>query len=131
MLRSGTFRYLYAIQTMKPNLIKEKSFTFALDVISLYKILIDRREYVMSKQLLKSGTSIGANVREAEFAQSRLDFVHKLSISLKEANETEYWLELLKSSGFANASEVEGLQLKVKEILRLLTKIVNTTKSKV
>ncbi len=120
---------LYAIQ-MKPNLIKDKSFAFALDIVNLYKTLIDQREYILSKQLLRAGTSIGANVREAEYAQSKADFINKLSISLKEANETEYWLELLKASEIAATIEIESLQAKVREILRLLIKIINTAKSK-
>lgn len=115
---------------MKPNLIKDKSFAFALDIVNLYKTLIDQREYILSKQLLRAGTSIGANVREAEYAQSRADFINKLSISLKEANETEYWLELLKASEIAAPIEIESLQAKVREILRLLIKIINTAKSK-
>lgn len=76
---------------MKTNIIKDKSFLFAVDIVNLYKYLAgNKKEYVMSRQLLKSGTSIGANVREAEFAQSRADFTNKMSISLKEANETDY-----------------------------------------
>ncbi|NBU82544.1 MAG: four helix bundle protein, partial [Flavobacteriaceae bacterium] len=79
----------------KKNVIKEKSFAFAIEIVSLYKILAERKEFVLSKQLLRSGTSIGANVRESEHAQSKADFIHKLSIALKEANETEYWIDLL------------------------------------
>ena len=80
----------------RENIVKIKSFDFAIDIVNLYKDLTEnKKEYVMSRQLLKSGTSIGANVREAEFAQSKLDFISKMSISLKEANETDYWLELL------------------------------------
>lgn len=76
---------------MKTNIIKDKSFLFAVDIVNLYKYLAgNKKEYVKSRQLLKSGTSIGANVREAEFAQSRADFTNKMSISLKEANETDY-----------------------------------------
>lgn len=76
---------------MKENIIKKKSFDFAVDIVSLYKdLILSQKEYVMSRQLLKSGTSIGANVREAEFAQSKPDFINKMSISLKEANETDY-----------------------------------------
>ncbi len=71
---------------MKENVIKEKSFLFAIEIVSLYKVLVERKEFVLSKQLLRSGTSIGANVRESEHAQSKADFIHKLSIALKEAN---------------------------------------------
>lgn len=114
---------------MRQNLIKEKSFAFALEIVVLYKSLVERREYLMSKQLLRAGTSIGANVREAEYAQSRADFIHKLSLGLKEANETEYWLDLLKSGNFVNTQEIESLQSKIKELLRLLIKIIKTTKN--
>ena len=80
----------------RENIIKEKSFAFAVEIVALYKVLVERKEFVLSKQLLRSGTSIGANIRESEHAQSKADFIHKLSISLKEANETEYWFNLLK-----------------------------------
>ena len=81
---------------MKPNLILEKSMELALSIVDLYKYLCaEKREFVISKQLLRSGTSVGANAKEASLAQSKRDFVAKLSISLKEAGETEYWLELL------------------------------------
>ena len=80
---------------MKQNIVKKKSFDFAVNIVTLYKLLAyTKKEVVRSRQLLKSGTSIGANVREAEFAQSKPDFVKKMSISLKEANETDYWIDL-------------------------------------
>ena len=88
---------------MKKNVIKEKSFSFALEVIQIYKKLSsEKKEFIMSKQLLRSGTSIGANIREAEYAQSKADFISKLSIALKEANEADYWIELLHISGYIN-----------------------------
>ncbi len=81
----------------RPGVLKEKSYAFALRIVNLYKHLAeDKREFVLSKQILKSGTSIGANVAEANQAQSKMDFIHKLSISLKECFETEYWLNLLR-----------------------------------
>jgi four helix bundle protein len=81
---------------MKENVVKDKSFAFALRIVKLYQFLSEqKREFVLSKQLLRSGTAIGALVREAEQAESRADFVHKMSIALKEANESEYWIELL------------------------------------
>ncbi|MER0439283.1 four helix bundle protein [Emticicia sp. W12TSBA100-4] len=84
---------------MKENVIKSKSFAFALRIVKLYKYLsTTHNEYVLSKQLLRSGTAIGALVRESEHAESKADFIHKLSIALKEANETDYWLELLSQS---------------------------------
>ncbi|HEU0136876.1 MAG TPA: four helix bundle protein [Flavobacterium sp.] len=80
---------------MKENLIKARTFAFALDVVKVYKLLTtDQREYVLSKQLLRCGTSIGAMVSESEHAQSKADFIHKLAIAQKEANETDYWLKL-------------------------------------
>lgn len=88
----------------------------------------EKREYVLSKQLLRSGTSIGANIREAEQAQSKIDFIHKLSIALKEANETEYWLELLNQSGYLEQKLFESLYIDCKEMLKLLTSIIKTSK---
>ncbi|RYG22990.1 MAG: four helix bundle protein [Chitinophagaceae bacterium] len=88
---------------MKENIVRDKSYTFALEIIQAYKALTARNEFVMSKQLLKSGTSIGANIRESEFAESRLDFTHKLRIALKEANETDYWLDLLRASEYLSS----------------------------
>ena len=86
---------------IKENVIKNKTFAFALRIVKLYKFLADTHsEYILSKQLLRSGSSIGAMVREAEHSESKADFVHKMSIALKEANETDYWLELLYQSGY-------------------------------
>ncbi|WP_333694293.1 four helix bundle protein [Flavobacterium sp.] len=114
----------------KKNVIKEKSFEFAVEIVYLYRVLIERREFVLSKQLLRSGTSIGSNVREAEQAESKADFIHKLAISLKEANETEYWLDLLFETKFINEIEYHAIKVKNIEILKLLTSIINTSKSK-
>ena len=114
---------------MKHNVIKEKSFSFAIEIVSLYKVLIEKKEFVLSKQLLRSGTSIGANVREAEHAQSKADFIHKLSISLKEANETEYWLDLLYQTKYLEISEFEYIKPKIIELLKLLTSIITTSKT--
>ena len=114
---------------MKHNVIKEKSFSFAIEIVSLYKVLIEKKEFVLSKQLLRSGTSIGANVREAEHAQSKADFIHKLSISLKEANETEYWLDLLYETKYLETSEFENIKPKIIELLKLLTSIITTSKT--
>ena len=86
---------------MKKNIVKDKSFAFALRIVKLYKYLSnEKREYVLSKQLLRSGTAIGALVRESEHAESRKDFIHKLAIAQKEANESDYWLELLFQAEF-------------------------------
>ena len=116
---------------MKNNVIKEKSFSFALEIIAIYKFLnSEKKEYVLSKQILRSGTSIGANIREAEHAQSKADFISKLSIALKEANETEYWLDLLYQSQYLISSQFETIKDGVTQQLKLLTSILNTAKNK-
>ena len=112
----------------KKNVIKEKSFAFAIEIVSIYKILAERKEFVLSKQLLRSGTSIGANIRESEHAQSKADFIHKLSIALKEANETEYWLDLLHETKYLSQTEFDIIKPKIVELLKLLTSIINTSK---
>jgi len=115
----------------KDNVIKTKSFLFAVKVVKLYKFLTEeKKEFIISKQLLRSGTSIGANVREAEHAESKADFIHKLSISLKEANETEYWLDLLNETNYLNNSEYISIQKDIKELLKLLISIIKTSKQK-
>jgi four helix bundle protein len=116
---------------MKKNIVKEKSFDFAIKIVHVYKILVnDKREQVMSKQLLRSGTSIGALIREAEHAESRADFIHKCSISLKEANETDYWIDLLNQSEYLDKALYESIKADVTEILRLLIAIIKSTKLK-
>lgn len=110
--------------------LRTKSFEFALRVVKLYQHLCEeKREYVMSKQLLRSGTAIGALVREAEQAESRPDFVHKLAIALKEANETEYWVELLHHSAYIDARGFESISSDLKELFKLLTAIIKKTKA--
>ena len=114
---------------MKNNVVKDKSFAFAVRVVALYKFLKDeKKEYVLSKQVLRSGTAIGALVREAEQAESKKDFVHKLAIALKEANETEYWLELLHKTEYLNAPEISSIHNDVVELLKLLTSIIKSSK---
>ena len=111
------------------NPLKTKSYAFALRIVNLYKYLVDEpREYVLSKQVLRSGTSIGANVAEANRGQSKSDFVHKLSIALKEADETEYWLSLLKDSGFITESQSEPLIADCNELQRMLISSIKTAK---
>ena len=106
------------------NVIVDKSKAFALKVIALYKKLCDKnREFVMSKQLLKSGTSIGANIKEAQQGQSKADFYAKLYISLKEASETEYWLELLHESGYIGEEEFCAIYRDCQEIIKILVAI--------
>jgi four helix bundle protein len=115
---------------MKENVIKDKSFAFALRIVKLYQFMCDtKKEYVLSKQVLRSGTSIGANVRESEHGQSKADFIHKISISLKEANETDYWLELLFKAGYLDDKMYQSLKQDCEEILKILTAIVKTSKS--
>jgi four helix bundle protein len=109
-----------------PGPTREKSYRFALVIIDLFKRLEERREYVISKQLLKSGTSIGANVVEASAAESRRDFVHKMAIASKEARETSYWLQLLSESDLAPGIDVSTELELVEELIRLLTSIVKT-----
>jgi len=116
----------------KENLLKEKSYAFALRIISLYKHLTaESKEYVLSKQVLRSGTSVGTNITEANRAQSKMDFVHKLSIALKEADETEYWLNLLRDSDYLTAAQAESLLTDCASIQRLLTASIKTAKSNV
>jgi four helix bundle protein len=113
------------------SVIAKKSYVFALEIISTYKILIqDKKEFVLSKQLLRAGTSIGANVNEAVCAQSKKDFVHKLSIALKEARETDYWIHLLKDSEYINTQTFDNLKEHCTENIKILTSIILTTKQK-
>ncbi len=106
--------------------IKDKSFNFALNIISVYKKLVEQKEFILSKQLLRSATSIGANVREASAAQSRKDFIPKMSISSKKARETEYWLELLDQSNLVEIN-LSKEKLEIVEIIKMLTAIVKTS----
>lgn len=109
--------------------LHEKSFVFALRVVRLYRYLCDeRKEYVLSKQLLRSGTAIGALVRETEQAESKADFIHKLSIALKEANETDYWIDLLHQSDTLDDSGYQSIHPDLIELLKLLTAIIKTSK---
>jgi len=116
----------------KENVIKEKSYSFALRMIKAYKFLsTEQREFVLSKQMLRSGTAIGALIREAEFAQSTPDFIHKLSIALKETNETEYWISLLKDSEYISQEAFNSIHFDCVELIKLLTSIINTSKQKI
>ena len=109
--------------------VQEKSFSFALRTVRLYKHLCDdKREFILSKQLLRSGTAIGALVREAEQAESKPDFIHKLAIALKEANETEYWLELLHQSDYLDDKGFKSISSDLKQLLKLLTAIIKKAK---
>ena len=117
---------------MKESIIKDKSKQFALRIIKMYQYLTkvsDNKEYIISKQVLRIGTSIGANVKEALRGQSRNDFRAKLSIALKEASETEYWLELLYESGYLDQDSYTSIINENVEIIKILTSIVKSTES--
>jgi four helix bundle protein len=114
---------------MKESIIKNKSFEFALQIIDLYKKLQEHREFVISKQLLRSGTSIGANINEALAGYSKSDFKYKMSISSKEAHETLYWLELLEKSQLVALNYNEYI-VNCREIIKILTSIVKTSQNK-
>ncbi len=121
---------IFQLINMKENILKIKSKIFAIEIINLYKRLSDeKREFVMSKQLLRSGTSIGANICESEFAQTKPDFITKITISLKEANETNYWLELLFETQYIEQNVFEDLQNKCKELIKILVASIKTSKS--
>ena len=115
---------------MDDGILIVKSKGFAIRIINLYKYLCnDKKEYVLSKQILRSGTSIGANIREGVFAQSKNDFISKMSIALKESNETHYWIELLNETGFINDKESDSLKADCKELLKILQASIITAKS--
>jgi four helix bundle protein len=115
---------------MKKNIIKEKTFAFAIEVIHLSKQLqCDKKEFVLSRQILRSGTAIGALIRECEHAESKLDFIHKLAIAQKECNETIYWLELLEKTKYIAKSAFENMSNDAIEILKIITSIIKTTKA--
>ena len=115
----------------KENIVKLKADTFSDRVVKMYRHLREvRGEYIISKQVLRSGTSIGANLAEAVYAQSAMDFVSKLSIGLKEANETQYWLEKLKVGGYITEKEYLSMEKDNKEIMKMLTSIIVTKKRK-
>lgn len=115
---------------MSESILRDKPYQFALRIIKLYKfIAIEKKEYVLSKQILRSGTSIGANIEEGKHAQSKTDFVHKLSIAQKEAAETHYWLRLLRDSDFLTAKQSESLLNDCEEIQKMLTASIKTAKA--
>jgi four helix bundle protein len=115
---------------MKENIVMNKSYMFAIRVVNTFKYLnSEQREFVLSKQLLRSGTSIGALIKEAEHAQSRADFINKMNIALKEANETEYWLMLLKDTDYIDINLYSSIIEDCKELVCLLISIVKSTKN--
>ena len=110
------------------SIIEEKSFRFAVRIVNLYKYLARKNEYVLSKQILRSGTSIGANIAEAQQAQSTADFISKLSIALKESAETNYWLRLLTATKYLSDAEFSSLVKDCQEIEKMLTSIIKSSK---
>ena len=113
---------------MGKNILKEKSYAFALRVVKLYRYLCEQHEYVLSKQVLRSGTAVGALVSEAEFGQSKADFISKLSIALKEANETLYWLCLLRDSEYIDEKMFQSIKPDIEELIKLLVSSIKTAK---
>ena len=112
------------------NVVAVKSYSFAIRIVKLYKFLSsDKKEFVLSKQVLRSGTAIGALIKEAEHAQSKADFLNKMNIALKEANETEYWLMLMKDTGYIDEKVFQSIHEDCSEILKLLISIVKSTKT--
>ncbi|HBK82058.1 MAG TPA: four helix bundle protein [Flavobacterium sp.] len=115
---------------MRENVVKIKSFAFAVRVVKLYQFLCEqKKEFVLSKQLLRSGTSVGAMVREAEHAETKNDFKHKMGIAQKEINEAIYWLELLKETDYLTQEQFESISVDAVEIIKLITAILKSAKN--
>jgi four helix bundle protein len=117
---------------MANSIVAEKSYRFAIRIVNLYKWLCEnKKEYILSKQLLRSGTAIGALLKEAEHGQSKLDFLNKVNIALKEANEAAYWLMLLKDTEYIALKEYNSINDDAIELVKMLASIVKTTKRNV
>jgi four helix bundle protein len=117
---------------MAENVIKNKSFDFAVSIVGLYQLLCEvKKEFVLSRQLLRSGTAVGALIREAEHAESKVDFKHKMSIAQKEINETIYWLELLHKTGYLSDDRFQSINNDAVAIIKLLTSIIKSTKTNI
>ncbi|WP_396191447.1 four helix bundle protein [Flavobacterium sp.] len=117
---------------MSKSILKDKSFLFAIRVVNLYKVITEtKREFVMSKQVYRSGTAVGALIREAQNAESKLDFIHKLAIAQKECDETMYWLELLKATNFISQNEFDSISKDNLELLKMLKSSILTVKSSI
>lgn len=117
-------------KAVRENIVKNKSFVFAIRVVKLYQFLCEqKKEFVLSKQLLRSGTSVGAMIREAEHAESKNDFKHKMGIAQKEINETLYWLELLEQTDYLTKEQFESIYADATEIIKLITAIIKTAKN--
>jgi four helix bundle protein len=116
----------------KENVLLVKSFSFAIRIVKLYQYLVaEKKEYVLSKQLLRSGTAVGALVREAQNAESKADFIHKLGIAQKECDETSYWLELLKETEYLSNDEFESINGNAIELLKIIRSSILTIKQKI
>jgi len=117
---------------MRDNIVENKSFAFAVRVVKLYQFLCEqKKEFVLSKQLIRSGTSVGAMVREAEHAETKNDFKHKMGIAQKEINETIYWLELLKETDYLTIEQFESINADAIEIIKLITSIIKSVKANI
>ena len=117
------------MKTKEDNIIAVKSYSFAVRCVKLYKYLCDEKhDYTIGKQLLRSGTSIGANVKEATRGISKADFTAKMSISLKEASESEFWIEILRDTNYINSQQAESMLNDCQELLKLLMSIVKSSK---
>ncbi|HEU4859768.1 MAG TPA: four helix bundle protein [Chitinophagaceae bacterium] len=117
---------------MRENTIRNKSFAFAIRIVKLYQFLCEaKKKFILSKQLLRSGTAVGALIREAEHAESKTDFKHQMSIAQKEINETIYWLELPKATGYLTDEQFQSINKDAVEIIKLLTSIIKSTKANI
>ncbi|TSA51376.1 MAG: four helix bundle protein [Sphingobacteriales bacterium] len=115
---------------MAKSILRDKSYLFAIRIVKLSQYLqSNKKEFILSKQALKSGTSIGALIREAEFGQSKPDFINKMNIALKEANETEFWLSLLKDTDYIDESAHSSISEECRELIKMLISTIKTTKS--
>lgn len=114
---------------VRKNVLKDKSFAFAIRIVRLRRYLQEKQEFDISRQLLRSGTAIGALIREAEFAESVADFIHKMSIAQKEANESQYWLDLLVSTDYIERDAYESIRSDIDELIKLLTSSIKTAKA--
>lgn len=123
-------RTLHLKMTENKDIIKKKSYDFALEVVKASRVIQKDNEFVLSRQLLRSGTAVGALIREAEYAQSKADFINKLSIALKEANETRYWIDLIKDSNLHDSERMIILKVECEELIRLLIASIKTLKKR-
>lgn len=116
---------------MSKSILKDKSYAYAIRIVRLSQFLVEeKKEYILSKQVLRSGTAIGALISEGEFAQSKVDFINKMSIALKEANETAYWISILKDTNYLSESQFDTLYSECKELIAMLVATVKTGKAR-